>query len=675
MPINTQSLLLSLNPLSAVGMDAGGLKLMREQFEHQKRRDAESDKLALLEEQGRTARQELQGQQAAAERQAAVDAKTKADKQLAFGKFSELNAAGDIEGARAMVPLMTSMGMGVDLEGEEGGLPRYRISMDAAAEAQAEGQRMAQSSAFGPDETAEQSASRLPGMGMEEGSGPLEQAAGISSTGDAFQQALEASRFARVTGAPARAAPAADYTGSVPKNVLDMGAIQAQTLARLNPMLEGAINAYPDAPGADPEAYRRSAEQTAAGLRGMGMPAIKAAEMFKSQRSGPDSLIQSGIEAGAQQGRFDESQALRQDRANDAFYNRGFTTIGGKAGQLYNVEDYLTGREQSKTAREILTNDIDGDDSAVLSMLARRMGERGAMTEGDVGRIAGMSGTFSIDQKSSLSVKDQINNWIETKWDGGLSVDQRDALLGMLENLERQADEKMLTAAEKLEEQASSGDTNPEVARGIRDYAKLFIPIDIHDKVKAKRSAGAGAGAPATATGAGSADFDKALNEQAEAEGLDPGKIRGIIGKESGGDPGAQNDSGATGLIQFMPKTARALGTTTEKLKNMSAAEQVPLVIKYLKSKGLTDKSTQGDYYVALAAPGYVGKPDSTVIVDDGVTWDKDSKAWQQNPSWRPKDGGPITVGSIKAYGGGKKTESKSRASRARELLKEGGYL
>jgi hypothetical protein len=298
------------------------------------------------------------------------------------------------------------------------------------------------------------------------------------------------------------------------------------------------------------------------------------------------------------------------------------------------------------------------------------MGERGAMTEGDVGRIAGMSGTFSIDQRSSLSLKDQLNNWIETKWDGGLSVDQREALLEMLDNLERQADDKMATAAKNLEDQASDPETNPRVAKGIRDWSKAFIPTDIRERVKTER-----AGSASPATGAGSEDFDKALNEQAEAEGLDPAKVRAVIGKEGAsgpkGDSAKNPRSSATGRLQFLESTAKSMGTSTEALAKMSGAEQVPYIVKYLKRTGkLNEKSTQADYYMAVAAPGFIGKPDASVV------YKKDSDEWRDNPAWRPKDGGDITVGSIKAYGGGKAaSKSTSRASRARELLKEGGYL
>ena len=69
--------------------------------------------------------------------------------------------------------------------------------------------------------------------------------------------------------------------------------------------------------------------------------------------------------------------------------------------------------------------------------------------------------------------------------------------------------------------------------------------------------------------------------------------------------------SGATGLIQFMPDTAKALGTTTEKLAKMSAMEQLEYVDKYL-SKTKSDAGfssshqlTDGELYSLIFRPKY----------------------------------------------------------------------
>lgn len=134
------------------------------------------------------------------------------------------------------------------------------------------------------------------------------------------------------------------------------------------------------------------------------------------------------------------------------------------------------------------------------------------------------------------------------------------------------------------------------------------------------------------------------LADAAEAAGLDPVAVAEIMALESGGRPDAVNaSSGATGLIQFMPRTAEGLGTTTEALRGMSAAEQLPYVMRYFANAGLTSASDPGDYAVAVAAPGFVGRPDDTVVYPRG------SRAWELNRPWRSQGDGDVTVGSIKA--------------------------
>ena len=74
--------------------------------------------------------------------------------------------------------------------------------------------------------------------------------------------------------------------------------------------------------------------------------------------------------------------------------------------------------------------------------------------------------------------------------------------------------------------------------------------------------------------------------------------------------------SGATGLIQFMPSTARALGTTTSELAKMTNVQQLDYVYQYLKPYRLKMNSWI-DVYLAVFYPkamnqgdGYTIKPD-----------------------------------------------------------------
>lgn len=78
--------------------------------------------------------------------------------------------------------------------------------------------------------------------------------------------------------------------------------------------------------------------------------------------------------------------------------------------------------------------------------------------------------------------------------------------------------------------------------------------------------------------------FQKAIQKVCNNLGINPDHLKLVMHKESKLDPKAQNkDTQATGLIQFMPKTAKGLGTSVEALKNMSAIEQLIYVEKYYK--------------------------------------------------------------------------------------------
>jgi hypothetical protein len=97
---------------------------------------------------------------------------------------------------------------------------------------------------------------------------------------------------------------------------------------------------------------------------------------------------------------------------------------------------------------------------------------------------------------------------------------------------------------------------------------------------------------------------------------MDPNHLMAIIAFETGRtfDPSETNraGSGATGLIQFMPATARALGTSTAALSRMSAIDQLDYVEAYLAPYAGRMKDLPSAYMAVLypravdKAPGYV---------------------------------------------------------------------
>lgn len=85
---------------------------------------------------------------------------------------------------------------------------------------------------------------------------------------------------------------------------------------------------------------------------------------------------------------------------------------------------------------------------------------------------------------------------------------------------------------------------------------------------------------------------------------------------ESKLNPQAVNPiSGATGLIQFMPSTARGLGTTTAVLKRMSNVQQLDYVLAYLRPyKGRMKRWV--DVYLAVFYPRAMGNPNFVITSD-----------------------------------------------------------
>lgn len=73
--------------------------------------------------------------------------------------------------------------------------------------------------------------------------------------------------------------------------------------------------------------------------------------------------------------------------------------------------------------------------------------------------------------------------------------------------------------------------------------------------------------------------------------------------------------SGATGLIQFMPSTARGLGTSTAALAKMTPEDQLRYVYKYFQPYA-GRLNNLGDVYMAILWPKGVGKPDHYVLFD-----------------------------------------------------------
>jgi hypothetical protein len=97
--------------------------------------------------------------------------------------------------------------------------------------------------------------------------------------------------------------------------------------------------------------------------------------------------------------------------------------------------------------------------------------------------------------------------------------------------------------------------------------------------------------------------------------GIDPNWLMAIMDLETGGKFTASvtNSLGYTGLIQFGEASAKSLGTTTAKLRAMSAVEQLDYVYRYfLPHKDKLD--TFVNTYLQVFFPVAVGKGDDFLI-------------------------------------------------------------
>ncbi|ATH99556.1 transglycosylase SLT domain-containing protein [Alcaligenes faecalis] len=136
--------------------------------------------------------------------------------------------------------------------------------------------------------------------------------------------------------------------------------------------------------------------------------------------------------------------------------------------------------------------------------------------------------------------------------------------------------------------------------------------------------------------------FRDRLFEICQILGVEPDYLMACMAFESAEtfSPSIKNaaGSGATGLIQFMPNTAKGLGTTTAALAMLTAEQQLEWVLAYfMPYKGRL--KTLADVYMAILWPAAIGKADGWTL------WDKASRptTYRQNAGLDLNKDGKIT--------------------------------
>lgn len=141
-------------------------------------------------------------------------------------------------------------------------------------------------------------------------------------------------------------------------------------------------------------------------------------------------------------------------------------------------------------------------------------------------------------------------------------------------------------------------------------------------------------------------EFAEKVITISKALGINPNWLMAAMNFESAGtfDPAIVNKrSGATGLIQFMPSTAKGLGTTVEALRLMSNVKQLDYVYKYFKPYASKLKRYI-DLYLTIFFPVAVGMPGSFIIQAKKLTAEQIAKA---NPIFDLNRDGQLTVSEV----------------------------
>lgn len=152
-------------------------------------------------------------------------------------------------------------------------------------------------------------------------------------------------------------------------------------------------------------------------------------------------------------------------------------------------------------------------------------------------------------------------------------------------------------------------------------------------------------------------DAENKMQKISDLLGINPDWLMMVFFSESGLDPQAVNkqsgDSAiayeraanrATGIMQFMPKTAIGLGITNQQLLSMNFIQQLDYVYKYLKPFA-NKLNSYYDLYLVVFFPAAIGKPDDYVLQTKKLSA---ALIAAQNKSFDLNKDGMITVGEVK---------------------------
>lgn len=139
--------------------------------------------------------------------------------------------------------------------------------------------------------------------------------------------------------------------------------------------------------------------------------------------------------------------------------------------------------------------------------------------------------------------------------------------------------------------------------------------------------------------------FEKKIRKVSKRLDVPAEWLMSVIHSESRFDASVANfkGSGAVGLIQFMPATAKDYNVSTERLRNMNHVEQLDFVYQYLnvQKKRYGNYESLTDMYLAILYPKAMGEDFCYTL------YAKPSKAYKMNSGLDEDKDGRVTVSDI----------------------------
>ncbi|MCB0836584.1 MAG: transglycosylase SLT domain-containing protein [Bacteroidetes bacterium] len=139
--------------------------------------------------------------------------------------------------------------------------------------------------------------------------------------------------------------------------------------------------------------------------------------------------------------------------------------------------------------------------------------------------------------------------------------------------------------------------------------------------------------------------FERKVKDIARMLEIAPEWLMAVMYAESKFDPSVLNykGSGAVGLIQFMPATAMEMDVSVERLKRMSANQQLEYVYLYLETvrSRYGQFSSLTDLYLAILFPKAIGQDYCYTL------YAKPSVSYQQNSGLDENKDGRVTISDV----------------------------